>query len=511
MCGKYTAPSQDNDAANSRALEGSTSETDANRSSPDKRKKLLITASLFGVLAIILITIVWAFFSGDTNGVTPYDASGVSFARVFESTVSETKERTGSSPLQALIILADTLESGNINVNFDYIDSAALFGGSVSGHVAFLSDARSQNYALEAVVGLMGGMMNIDLSAHLNSERFALHSTLIGSDFYGFTFSTFREDIRRFGPLIGMDEVTMAEISDLVELFGEAMNEARGSYNSNYADYVPYINLLMEFMSGLEYTLEESDTITTINYIITHEDILIFLNDLYSVLERDSELRRTFDFYDSPLMQGNDMLTYDEFLLEMRSAIREFENSITGEVALEFSIDANDRLNNLTVSTDFEVDGMPSGIVTLTADFGLSVYDRWVLDVALGNTPLFNFAWNFSESSQGFENVMDITYSTWYGTETFTLASLWPSGDGPFTLSFAGNNLSESFSGDFSTSEGGGFLLIPNDLNLSSTETLSLKITAAPGAEITPIEFINLDRWDQSLINSLDFIFGLLF
>ena len=485
----------------------------------EKNRKTLIPIIAAVALIIVIIAVVSATGSVELSyGDTP----SVSFAGVFEHLREETGRRIASSPLPAAGMLLDTLENGTVTVDFDYRNRAIPFVGNVSGRAALFSDALNHNYALEAAAGLMGGMMNIDFEAHLNSERFALRSSLMGSDFYGFTHSSFREDIQGFGPLIGLDAPTMEQMADFVELIaGHMSNDAP---LSGSVDYAPYLNLLTEFIGGLEYTVEDSEllmvsvtgtetiAVTEVNYFISHEDILVLLADLYSVLEEDTALRSFFYLYNNPLIQGLGMLTYDELLANLQSWISFLEHSASLEILLTFLINADDRLTWLGIHTSREDGALPALNISISADFGHSVYDMWRVDVIQGAEDVFSFSWSFYEASDGFENILDVTYSGPFSNESHSLTSLWSPEDGAFTLSYD-NWLNESINiaGTFLVNDDDGFLLRLDGLNIGPTETLTLEITTAPGAEISPVDFIPMSLWGQSVVDMIGFVSGLLF
>ncbi|MCL2565413.1 MAG: hypothetical protein FWE24_06335 [Defluviitaleaceae bacterium] len=477
--------------------------------------KIIVLAVVTG-LALIVVIAVASPASPPESRVeagtpdTPYASLDLAFLNL----AAEAAERLESSPLQMLGAIADTMNRGSLAVDFSYRDSAVPFGGNVGGQVTLFSDAANSEFAIETVVNLLGGMMNIDVDLYINNERLALRSSLMGSAFYGITFSTFREDIRHFGPLIGLDDFMMEQIADFVEAIDISMNEASYSPEESLE---PYIDLFTEFIGGIEYSAEITvEGYTHIQFIITEEDILAFLNSLYALIEEDETLRNALELYDNPIMEDIDMPTYEEFLREFRDAISEFENSISLEVVLEFLIDSQNRLEQMNIRTNASADGMPGGIVNITTDLGRSVYDPWVVNVVLysdydafdssDGVQLFNFTWSFSEDSHVFENTMDISFDN----EGLSFASLWAEESGEFSLSFESGMDSGSLSGIFTSDEYGSFFLEFDDFNLSSTETLSLSLTASPGAEILPIDFINLDEWGYSFLDAIGMLMGLI-
>jgi len=501
----------------------------------ENRKNKFLPAIIAAVAVLVLSTVLWAAFSDSAEEIEEQTNSAF-FERAYAHLSAEITKRTHASPLQMVGILADILNHGTLDIDFDYRNAAIPFGGNVSGRASLLSDARYNNYALQAVIGLMGGFLNIDFDARLNNERFALQSGLLGSDFYGFSFETFREDISYFwGPMIGLDNLSMDQMSDIVESIGSIMNSDSLSFTELSADY---LGILADFISNLEYELEEETLlaqdgelidVALIRYLLTHEDILALLNRVYAVLAEDDELRRSFAFYNMLFMQDTNAFSYDGFLSSLESMIRDFENSITGEAALMFYFDQNYRLAKADLRTDFASNGMPGGVISFAIDFGLSVYDPWVLAITLNPGPsvlghldgilLFGLEWNFSDGTSGFfmneisSPQRAITLNNGTTISFYNVTSTWSPDDGHFSLHFTTEWYgveSASISGRVSDTDNGGLFIRLDELHLSPTETLSLDITASPGAEIMPVEFISLRNIDSGTIDSFNSILGLL-
>ena len=477
--------------------------------------KFIVLALVVGVVVVGVLTFASpsppAALTGDP------DSSGTSLSMAFSNIADEAAERLDSSPLQIIGTIADTMNKGSLTLAFDFRDNEMLFGGNMGGSFVIFSDMENSEFATEIEINLLGGFMSIDFDIYFNSERIAFRSGIMGNDFYGITFSTFREDIAYFGPLIGLDDDTIEQIADSVEAFGAAIISGPDEGFYSPAEYLePYIDLFAEFISSLEYSTETVAGATRIQFIVTEEHVLSLLNNLHTMLEEDENLRSSFEMFDDPLMQDMDMPTYNEILRGIRDAIRTLEDDVTIEFILEFYIDSQNRLSQMNIRASATVDNMPVGIVSITADFGRSLYDPWVVDLtyyadedALDSSdgiPLFNFTWNFSDESQVFENTFDMSFDD----ESLTLASSWAPESGEFTLSFEGGGESGSLGGIFTVDEYGGSFLQFDDFNPSPTQTLSISIAALPGAEILPIEFINLDEWGQGFIDAIGMLTAFL-
>jgi len=463
---------------------------------------------------LVLATAVLAF---STN-----EAPLISVGRALENVRSEAACRLNSSPIRAAAILADSLDHGTITVSFDHRDRGGFpFAFGTSGSVILASDAQNSEYALEADVSL-GGFISVDLEAHLNSERLAARSGMIGADFYGITFSTFRSDIRSFGGIIGLNHAEMDEMSDLVEALGEQLSAAPIT-GSGFLE--PYVDIFTRFFLSLNYesvpghiTTSDGDELNAavFRYVITQTNMRGLLANIYTQLQNDETLRSSFDFYGGPLMQDltGPMLTYDEFLREIRDAASEFGESFPGDITLTLRI-VDNRLFSAEADFDLYVYGEPNPVY-LRLNLGTSVNDPWTLVLSVvndhGDTIGATIGWIFDTIGDSVENRLRITTFGPDGADDtdVALSSSWSQDSGRFTLAVEDGRVRESISGTFIITDDGGFNLRPDAIDLGG-QSLTLEISTVPGADIRPIEFINLDRWDQQLLNTLTSLLGFIF
>jgi hypothetical protein len=278
-----------------------------------------------------------------------------------------------------------------------------------------------------------------------------------------------------------------------------------------------YRKVFSDFVNNIEITTERIDIdsggtsvrCTKINFLVTEDTLILLLNDLYEALENDDSIREYFGMLDNEFMQemyntGFDSM-YREMMRELRTFVRSFERSFSGDITISFFVGRGNRLLRAEVNTDFRYDGERAGL-RATFDFGSSVTDRWVSNITVTDSHGRNSArivWNYNERSSGIENSITITAD---GEDPITLTSVWSPNRGDFTLSYDDGWSDGEITGVF-TYDNDGFRLEFDDLSQNHNESLTIGIIVQYSAQIRQIEYINLDRWGETLINKLEEFF----
>ena len=343
----------------------------------------------------------------------------------------------------------------------------------------------------------------------MNRERIALRLQLLGDDFYGFRYDTFRDDIRVFGDLIRLDDLYMDMLADIVDQINEMMNAEAIEENT----YEVYADVITNFARNLEVksrrttieTGEDRIRCTEIEFKITKDALVELLEDLYNVLENDETIQAQFEMSDNPLFDG---ITggygggYQQIKREFRSFIREFERSYSGDIKLFFLINGNDRLLRTVVNADMEYAGENTELIA-TFDFGKSIEDDWVFSFFIksdDDTDMLAIKWSFEENSGTQVNTIEITTAD---MDFIILVSEWDENRGDFTLAYIDGRERNEITGIFTTDNKNFRIKLDDFYPENSDDSLIIEILAQTGAEIGEIEYINLDKWGSALIESL--------
>ncbi|MCL2617201.1 MAG: hypothetical protein FWD96_06115 [Defluviitaleaceae bacterium] len=476
-------------------------------------RKIILPA----IAAVAAVAIGLAVFN------SPAVATPISVYRALTNLGGEATQRVEGSPVQALWMMADILQDGRVVINFEQSDTSGGFGmfSGVRGALALDSDTAAGSYALAADV-TVGGFFNFDFAAYADRERVAMRSRFLDTNFYGFRYDTFRQDVRNFGGIIGLSEAEMDELASMAEAFGVFMNE---DHSGVHALSNVYIGLLRDFFFNLEYTSQqqleneassgEMFSVTRIEYSIAAADIVVLLNDMYAALEADDTLRATLELAVDPIAQGTgvaDASDFDTLLQDVRAVVDAFESGVNGSMILALYIDDDNRLARAEIIAADMHYGLGHTSSTTVFNFGRTVFDTWgILHTATGNGGDWleiRLDWGFIDGSDGFINTVNVGSS--YGVVVGTFESLWNPESGDFTLSVRDDGwLDASITGNFVV-DGEGFSLSLDDPGFIPGQNIDINITAYTGADIEPIEFVNLDQWDQSLLDTLEMIMSLI-
>ena len=469
---------------------------------PKSRKWLWITLiSVAG--ALIIATAVYFIFFRNAGPL-------LQLGRAFNNLGAEVEERFDNTPLKAFPMLAEVLEDGTVTVNFDY--TSALLGewlsASVDGSVKISSILETRDFALVAEVGMYGQTFDID--AYMNKERIALRLQLLGDEFYGFRYETFRDDIRVLGNQIGLSTHDMDMLSDIVDQLNEMMN-AEEEVDEELLK--AYTNIMTKFVTNIgvssRRTHIESGTerisCRSVELKITKEALVTLLNDFYDLFENNETIKEQFSAFGSSSIPGVDGIygeSYEQLMRDFKRIINEFEKNYSGDIILLFYIDREDRLLRIEIIADMEYDG-ESAELKATLDFGRSVTDTWMLELSVvGNhsSETITVFWDYEEHSGSYRNTVHIIASD---MDSITLVSDWYQSNGDFSLNYIDRWNSGKITGNFTTDDKNFRLAFDDFYPGGSGDRLKIEVLAQTGAEIGDVDFINIDKWGNALIEAI--------
>ena len=461
---------------------------------------------LIGVPIIAVVVIAAAAFALFFFRTTPLIAA----SRALSNLGAEAAERIDSTPLKAVLMLSDTLKDGTLSVDFDYRN---WYGSSTGGSVILSSNTEDRDFALSADITAAGD--SFDMELFINKDRFAVGSSLIDSNYYGFRYGTFRSDIRKFGDLAEFDDETMDTLSDIVEMIGEMMNmeDASEDYIKSYSD------VMNKFMKNCEVSSErdsvESGGSTTrctrVDMVIPEDALFVLLEDYIQLIEDNEAFDKYLDMFNNELMRdavGNVSSSYNDTIRELRRMSREFERYYSGDITISLFIGSRNRLLRAEFNADVKYDGDRTRVKG-TFDFGESATERWTMSITVTSGSLretVKVVWDYRERSNAIENTLTITSDD---SDPVTLRSSWSPDRGNFTLSFEQYGDESEVSGVFKPSDDGFRLSFDNLFKDSySDESLTFEINAKSGARIKQVDFVNVDKWDEEFIDNLSGLFG---
>ena len=466
-----------------------------------KKKSPIIPIAIVAALvaAIAIAVVLWVI---PLIGLAPLMPA----QRAFANFNDEVSQRIAGSPFQSLVIMDEILQDGvsTLTLDFDY-RSGNMWDPDVSGTISFATDTEAFENAIFGEFRVMG--LPIDITAVMNRERIAVQSNVIDRDnFYGITFATFPRDMMQFGSLIGMSTWEINQIIDAVEMIEEALNVDTDLDDLEDA----FADLFIRFFADVEISTENTEirvgaenvSVNRVGFILTEHEIINLLHEMVDIIENDPAVRSAFGA-NNPMMMDMGMPSFNEMMREIRTGLREFEREFEGSIEFAAYIGSGDRLMQARMTADmsFEDDRATFGALL---NMGTSVNDTWELSVDWSDrwtSDSFTISWDFRQIGQNYEN----SISFFDGRDYITLASTWNPNNGRFDLSFHDGWQTHGFGGSFNIANDGGFNLQLDRIDMGwSGDTLDLGMTLSPGADIPRVDFINMDRWDWSLIEMIE-------
>jgi len=454
---------------------------------PAKKSYGAIIGTLFA--SIIVIAAVF-FVVSFINRVGPL----ITAQRSLGNFNNEVVTRLQTSPLHVFELLGNNLADGTTTVSFDYSNT---WSERFMGDITFMADS-SQHAVLTDINLNFGGLINFDLEFLMNRQYAMARTRLLGRDFYGITFATFREDFQPFGTEMGLGQQTINDIADFVESLEESLNmDDSSDISTEY--FTPYIEVITAFARNTEYTSSREDGITRIEFLFTGSDIVQLLRDLLVVFEDDENMRDWFESFDQ--------VRFRDIVRDIRRGINEIEDNLSGEITLTLYVGSRNRLNRIQFNADLTFDGERAEI-DIALDLGSSVLDDWTLDIAVtesGETETLSVAWEINESNDRYINTFTLRPPG--SADAIQLSSDWSPSTGAFTLSYSDNaprGESGAVSGIFSVDNYGGFRL-GFDAFGSGRASFVIEIESSAASNIQfPADFINICQWNEQLLYDLE-------
>ena len=431
--------------------------------------------------------------------------------------------RLENTPFGAFPMLIEAMEDGVVTVNFDFSDRWTEGSFSFELH----SDEANREYMMYLSFDVDGFAFDAEL--HMDRHRIAVASDLLGDEFIGFTYATFREDFRPVAQMLGLSDDEADEIADIVDFIHDSMNMPEVGMEV----FEPYAALFRQFM--LDGTLSSESTtlvtrgqevaVTRAIFHFTNADLVWLLRDLMTTMSQDRNL--------DP-MGMIDPWMWDDIFRDLDFLLYELDE-IDGDVYLTMYIGPQNRLMILQVDAYMNGDGASVNF-GMNADFGTSVFDTWYFtffgttespswhDATMINSSYFELlmVWTFEESAGRFVNTIEITATSeeywwdgfdetmhnWGSSDTGRLVSDWNSNTGAFVLSFEDDDpwgVSAEARGSFVLDSRGGFQLSFDTIDTGDM-TFSISVSAEIGANIQPVQdFINFSDIPLSMLLELLF------
>ena len=408
----------------------------------------------------------------------------------------EFEARVASTPLDTF---AEILYNGTITADFTHRNHEMRIGGTTRGTATILADGANMTYAATAVIGLMGGFMNVDMELYIDPQIAALRSSLTGAAFHGITYSTFESDIEHFGRAAQLDRATINQLINTVSGLEMALSSDFPSFDT---PLIADAEGLADFLLGFEYEYYVNYDDKFLRVLLDSDDVSVFIN--------------SFDETFAPFLE----LALAEYssIYEMISDL----GAVPNESQLFFRING-ERLMSVDILIPIEADEFNYRIAIRLIICDSCEYGEWALGVDLmhpstlvpASPPIWSqrIRWYIYDTPASIaHNLRLSSFGDNVPSDAMSFTISWPKYDGRFEISTIDNTSSRTFQGSLIQLEHGGFNLLFDDIELSETTTLSLELDAIPGGVSIepPAQFINLDQWSPAIMDTIGFIMDLV-
>ena len=422
--------------------------------------------------------------------------------------LGELQERVENSPMEAIVILAESLVNGVVEVEVNDVDWR---GNPERTMMRLYSNLRNTDYALFMENLDRWGDNEVDLL--FNRQRVALRVVedgvgLLGDNLLGVTFATFGADLNAFlNSLYNHGLIWEMPAASEIEMAIRYVGMVSEFLNSGHAhDINPlqFADLFLLFMLGIQQETAQ-DTITFGGELVSvqRNRTFIRMNTVYDMLIN------LIDRVDTGLMRGTDFEIFAWLLEEARDGLSLERDHVDGYIFLDTYTEANGRVRRLGFGLFMHCVYYFTGY---TLDFGAHALDTWVWTLSTvdsWSSHLQITEWEVCNTGElrahRFATTENRT-TRWLGqaeshATTTAITISWNPTTGHLSATVKEDGrwgiFEETVEGTLTFTDSGFILKLAD-------EDASITFSATVGTPVPRPAFINLDRWaDVAAIRGL--------
>ncbi len=433
-----------------------------------------------------------------------------------EKTNEKLDARTDGSPLAALGKGAGWYENGELALKAD----ASVGTDAVSAEIRLQSDRAKQQLAANANIHYAGQALSAGLYADADQAALSLNQFMNGT-YYGIRYDSFVEDLKKSALGANLTEEDLAQIDAVME----KLRELSGSTRDPSKLLEPYAAIIEEYKDSLTVThgkaeiqlddqIRQCDTMT-----MTMDQASLFklCSDLLDELEEDDDLKAAFS---SILEMSTVPADWDEFVGEMRDALEQAKESTKLDAKVTYYL-YKGCVVDTTLEMNVEVDGEE---VALMVDINYGA-DPGTSDIRL----------NIEASSDGERVTLELVDKVERDGDTFRetitchadipetgkanckITMSWNRKSGDLSVGIKAEDTSHketelTFDCKLEELENGFRISAQGSPEaLEGVGNLSVELSCTTGTQIKVPEIVNLDQWDQSVLEALEELVSSLF
>lgn len=417
--------------------------------------------------------------------------------------------RIQDSPYQALDLLLQSVQAGSVGCDFTLTQD----GETMSGQVELTSQLKDRSFALRGAVSAMG--IDLDGELFVNDTRAALRSSLL-DDCYGVTYKSFGDDLRASAvpDKLGLSEDDILDAEAAMDSLVQLLEANPKGLLDDCKDVSRGFLKDLDFSSSTEKVKVGGERVSckTLTANIGARDIRALILDEYDALTENETFRSLFTA--SALRSANDPALTDDQLDEQFAQQREILKQQLEQVDCDLDVTYclyRGRLVKTELSGKFGAGGSQAKL-ECAMDFGCDpAKDDWSLTCSLvpdyGEAIKLRASYESELDGDDYSDCLRLTLGEDGGEQQVTLATDWDKATGDLTLRVrngddgSGGGEAESIHCNLQV-DGSSFTLTltPEDLG---GEGPALTIRADSEAKLEEPKFVNLDKWDEDVLDAM--------
>ena len=433
----------------------------------------------------------------------------------WEKTAEKLDKRSEGSPLDVISDAGrDWAKNGELAVDV----AADIYGQEISAQLLVQSVQAKQQAAASASVNFMGEEVKANFYLDKNSAALSVNPYLDGT-YYGVTFDSFREDLA--ASVLGqyLDEEEAAELEESISQLRDNIR----SKTDTEALLAPYKKIVEAYIDSLELTTGEAEktlsgtvyTCDTITLTMDEASLIALMNELLDAMEQDTALEALLSDSLCALLDVDD---WSAAIGEMRNDLQDAGKELQADVELVYylrkgfvaAVDChlNMVVDGEEVSMQMDVNfGAKPETDEITAAFTVT---------ADGDTAEMILTSTVGEQDGVREDSVTLKIRIpEENTIRLSFATQWNKDSGALELSLssfqgAKENLYITMDGKLEKTKKGFVLSITPEPELLGGVELTVSISCTTGTEIVTPAFVNLDKWDETVVSTLEGLFGMM-
>lgn len=468
-------------------------------------RKVLIPAAIAAALLLVFV------IAG--NAILLKVAPSAALSNAMAKTGKAMEKRLEQSPYQAFAVLGRSLASGGkLECSCDYNN------GWSSVQLDFDLAGSFKNRQFEGGFDIESDGVPMDLRLYFDKEQAAVTSSYLDGAWYGMTYGKFEDDLNASAlvDFAGLSQEQIQEAVKTVEQWTALLNQ------DSKTSYQPYAEAIQEFYDGLEWNTSSEKvkvggkkvSAAAIVVEVSVKQVRSLVMDLYDITASSETARDTYVTGQMANGGRSRQELEQEFDAQMRQGRQSLQaglDQLTGNLELTYYVYQRSVVK-IEAEGEITVAGSTAQLL-YTVDLGCDpATDDWLLECTVcpvGENPVsMRLSYSSEEKKKKYEDSLELSFTDGRDTFGFYIDNEWNLDNGRLDTVLS---LDEG-SGRQSMRIGGKLNVAKDQFKLKLTEFDGIELrweegnafTIAAKAGVKPSKpaFVNLDQWDETVMDT---------